>query len=372
MGKEKKIVESLLREAGVKLNGDGPADIRVHNPGFYRRVLTEGSLGLGESYMEGWWDVPALDEFICRLLSASVNKKIRTWKMLPYLMKAILFNYGKKSRAFVIGERHYDIGNDLFERMLDRRMVYSCGYWKDAKNLDEAQEAKLELVCRKLRLEPGMRVIDIGCGWGSFCKYAAEKYDVHVIGVTVSKEQEEYARRLCEGLPVDIRLQDYRDMKEKEYADRIVSIGMFEHVGYKNYRTYMEVVHSLLKKGGLFLLQTIGGNESAVTIDPWMGKYIFPNSMLPSIKQIGEAIEGLFVMEDWHSFGPHYDRTLMAWFENFEEAWDELKERYSEMFYRMWKYYLLVSAGAFRSRYNQLWQIVLSKDGFPGEYIPVR
>jgi cyclopropane-fatty-acyl-phospholipid synthase len=372
MEKEKKIVASLFKEAGIQIDGDNPADIRVHNPLFYKRVLTEGSLGLGESYMEGWWDVSALDDFFHRIIRASLHTKVKSWKMFPYIMRAVIFNYGRKSKAYVIGERHYDIGNDLFEKMLDKRMVYSCGYWKDASTLDEAQEAKLDLVCKKLYLEPGMKVFDIGCGWGSFCRFAAERYGVQAVGITVSRKQVEYAREVCRGLPIEIRLQDYRDIEEEGYADRVVSIGTFEHVGYKNYRTFMKMVHRLLKKDGLFLLQTIGGNESVLTIDPWMGKYIFPNSMLPSIKQIGASIERLFYMEDWHSFGPDYDRTVMSWYRNFDAAWDELRSNYSEMFYRIWKYYLLLSAGAFRARYNQLWQIVLSREGFSGEYLPVR
>ncbi len=372
MEKEKKIVASLFKEAGIELNGENPADIRVHNPQFYRRVLADGSLGLGESYMEGWWDAEALDEFANRILRASLHKKVKTLKALPSLIKAMVLNYGGKSKAFVIGERHYDRDTSLFRNMLDKRMVYSCGYWKDARTLDEAQEAKLELVCNKLFLKPGMNVFDIGCGWGSFCKFAAEKYGARTVGVTVSKRQAEFGSELCKGLPVEIRFQDYREITEQEHADRIVSIGMFEHVGYKNYRVFMKVVHRLLKKGGLFMLQTVGGNESAVTLDPWMGKYIFPNALVPSIKQIGASIEGLFVMEDWHSFSADYDKTLMSWFRNFDASWGELKSQFGEMFYRMWKYYLLVSAGAFRSGYNQLWQIVLSKEVPSGHYSPVR
>ena len=371
-GREKKIVSSLFREAGIEVNGDRPADIRVNHPGFYRRVLTKGSLGLGESYMEGWWDAHALDEFANLLLRASLQKKVAKLKVLSHVLRAAIFNYGRKSRAFAVGERHYDRDDVLFEKMLDKRMVYSCAYWKDARTLDEAQAAKLDLVCRKLSLKPGMMVFDIGCGWGSFCKYAAEKYGVRAVGVTVSQRQVDRGREMCSGLPVEIRLQDYREIEEREWADRIVSIGMFEHVGYKNYGSFMKTVHRLLKRDGLFLLQTIGGNESSLTIDPWMGKYIFPNSMVPSIKQIGAAIEGLFVMEDWQCLSADYDKTLMSWFGNFHRSWDELRAHFSEIFYRMWKYYLLVSAGAFRSRYNRLWQIVLSRKEFPGKYVPVR
>jgi cyclopropane-fatty-acyl-phospholipid synthase len=254
--------------------------------------------------------------------------------------------------------------------MLDKRMVYSCGYWKKASSLDEAQEAKLDLICRKLGIEEGMKVLDIGCGWGSFARFVAEKYGAVVDGVTVSKEQAEFARKSCINLPVQIKLEDYRHIKGQ--YDRITSIGMFEHVGYKNYPTFMKVVNRLLSDNGLFLLHTIGRNTSVRSNDPWIDKYIFPNSMLPSIKQIGSAIENLFVMEDLHNFSTDYDMTLMAWFENFDSNWEKLKPRYSERFYRMWKYYLLMCAGSFRSRHFQLWQIVFSKNGVLGGYTSIR
>ena len=265
--------------------------------------------------------------------------------------------------AFEVGERHYDLGNDLYQAMLDKRMNYTCGYWKDAATLDEAQEAKLDLVCRKIGLQPGMRVLELGCGWGSFAKYAAEKYGAEVLGVTVSKEQVALGMEQCQGLPVELRLQDYREV-EGTY-DAVISIGVMEHVGYKNYRTYMQVVDRCLKEDGIAFVHTIGGNRSATSSDPWTNKYIFPNGMLPSIAQLGAAMEGLFVMEDWHNFGPHYDRTLMAWHANFEAAWPELKANYDERFYRMWRYYLLSCAGGFRSRNNQLWQIVMTRTGTP-------
>jgi len=378
MSKLEEVLKPLLLSAGIELNGPGDIDIQVKNPDFYKRVLQTGSLGLGESYMDGWWEVKKLDEFIYHVLNASLDKKVKAWKLLPYIASALILNSGKRSKAFEIGEKHYDLGNTLFQKMLDKRMVYSCAYWKDAQNLDDAQEAKLDLICRKLYLKPGMRVLDVGCGWGSFCRYAAEKYDVEVVGITVSKEQVALGMELCKGLNVDIRLQDYRTLNtevhpaEKKLFDRVVSVGMIEHVGYKNYMTYMKIIHNSLKEDGLFLLQTIGENKSTVATDPWTEKYIFPNSMLPSIKQLAASIEDLFMMEDWHNFGGYYDKTLMCWFDNFEHSWDEIKSDYDERFYRMWKYYLLSAAGGFRARKNQLWQIVLSKRGVPAGYQSVR
>lgn len=287
-----------------------------------------------------------------------------------HILRAILLNPSGKARAFQVGERHYDLGNRLYRGMLDRRMVYSCGYWKNADNLDAAQEAKLDLICRKLGLKRGDRVLDVGCGWGSFAEYAAERYGVEVVGITVSKEQVVLGNESCRGLPVELRLLDYRDM-EGEF-DHVVSIGMFEHVGLRNYRIYMEKVRQCLKDGGLFLLQTIGGNDSVTKLDPWFEKYIFPNSLIPSIRQISAAAEGLFVMEDWHNFGADYDPTLMSWFRNFDRNWDSLSEIYDERFYRMWRYYLLSSAGTFRARCLQVWQIVFSKEGVRGGYLTVR
>lgn len=366
----KKKIQNLLDLADIKINGDRDSDIQVHDDRLYRRVLLGGSLALGESYMDGWWDAKALDKFFYKVLDAKLNKKISSLPALPGLLKSKALNLQNKVRARIVGEQHYDVGNNLFKEMLDKRMVYSCGYWKDAQNLDDAQEAKMELICQKIKIEEGMTVLDIGCGWGSFAKYAAEKYQARVVGITISKEQVKLAEKLCKNLPVEIRLQDYRDVKEK--FDRVVSVGMFEHVGKKNYRKYMQVVYDRLKDGGLFLLHTIGGNKSVTAIDPWLNKYIFPNAMLPSVKQIGKAAENLFVLEDWHSFGSDYDRTAMAWHENFINKWGKIKENYDDRFYRMWTYYLLRCAGVFRSRKYQLWQIVYSKDGVPDGYTSIR
>jgi cyclopropane-fatty-acyl-phospholipid synthase len=284
-------------------------------------------------------------------------------------IEARLRNRQSKSEAMGRGKNHYELGNDLYRAMLDKRLVYTCAYWKGAHNLDEAQEAKLDLTCRKLGLEKGMRVLDIGCGWGSFAKFAAERYGVEVVGITVAERQVELGRELCRGLPVEIRLQDYRDMDEE--FDHIVSLGMFEHVGYKNYPEYMQVAHRCLRDGGLFLLHTIGGNESRRETEPFIDKHIFPNSMIPSITQIGSAIEGLFVMEDWHNLSTDYDRTLCSWHANFDRHWASLSRHYDEAFRRKWRYYLLQCAGSFRARKNQLWQIVLSKNRF-AQYQSIR
>jgi cyclopropane-fatty-acyl-phospholipid synthase len=358
------ILRGLLDLAEVEINGKNPWDIQVNNPHFYERILRESSLGLGESYVDGWWDCEAIDEMINRVLLANLDVKVRgNWKIAVHILRSKLLNLQSPAKAYEVGQHHYDLGNELYCAMLDRRLNYTCAYWKNAKTLDEAQEAKLDLVCRKIGLQPGMKVLELGCGWGSFAKYAAEKYGAHVLGVTVSKEQVAMGMEMCKGLPVELRLQDYREVQGT--YDAVISIGIMEHVGYKNYHTYMEVVNRCLKKDGVAFIHTIGGNESATTGEAWSTKYIFPNGMLPSIAQLGAAMENLFVMEDWHNFGPYYDRTLMAWTANFENAWPALKAHYDERFHRMWRYYLLNSAGAFRSRHEHLWQIVMTRTGTP-------
>lgn len=366
-------IKTILEKADIKLNGTRPWDIKVNNPRWYDRVLSEGSLGLGESYMDGLWDVPELDKLSYKIfrnkLYEDVLKMGQFWLTL-FILRAKLFNLQNKLKSREVGKKHYDVGNELYENMLDKRMVYTCAYWKDAKNLDEAQENKLKLVCEKLNLKKGQRILDIGCGWGSFAKYAVENYGVSVVGVTISAEQAKLARELCQGLSVEIKLQDYREIEGK--FDHVVSLGMFEHVGYKNYEIYMQVVSRVLKDDGLFLLQTFGNIKSVSVSDRWLNKYIFPGGMTPSVAQIGRAIENLLVMEDWHNFGADYDKTLMAWHRNFINSWDKIKDKYDVRFKRMWEYYLLSLAGAFRARKIQLWQIVFSKKGVKGGYKSIR
>lgn len=366
-----KTVSDILAVAGIKINGSDPWDLQIHNEKFYKRVLSQGTLGLGESYMDGWWDCAQLDEFICRALRADLYKHAKFgWKVMMEMLMDKALNMQAKGKAARNAQRHYDIGNRLYQLMLDKRMNYSCGYWKNTNSLDVAQENKLDLICRKIQLQAGQRVLDIGCGWGGFAKFAAERYGAEVVGVTVSHNQLALAKEMCKGLPVEIRLQDYRDVNEQ--FDHIVSIGMVEHVGYRNYRTFMQTAACCLKDDGLFLLHTIGHAFSKTSSDPFSNTYLFPNSLLPSVKQLAAAAEHIFLIEDLHNFGAHYDLTLMAWFKNFDSNWDELKEEYDERFYRMWKYYLLTYAGGFRARNNQLWQIVLSKKGVPGGYESVR
>lgn len=369
--KYREVIENLLTIAGVKIDGPEGFDIQIKNADFYKRVLSQGILGLGEAYMDGWWDAKELDQFICKVLRANLRPKMRAdAKTILHYMRSRFANLQTKSKAVKAIHKHYDIGNNLYQKMLGPSMAYTCAYWKDAKNLDEAQYAKFDLICKKVGLAPGMKILELGCGFGTFMKFAAEHYGVTAVGYTISEEQVKLGRELCKGLPVEIKFADYREATEK--FDRVVSIGLMEHVGYKNYRQFMELSRNCLKDEGLFLAHTIGNNISMHATDPWINKYIFANSNLPSLKQITTAFEGLFVMEDFHNIGADYDKTLMAWFENFNNNWGSLKPEYDDRFYRMWKYYLLSCAGAFRSRDIQLWQMVFSKQGVPGGYKPVR
>ena len=371
MSYSKAAIEHLLLSTGVKINGTEPYDISVHHSDFFSRILKEGSLGFGESYVEGWWDCKELDTLFYKLFKAGIEKKIKSnWQLAFLFAKAKLLNLQTRSRAQKAIAHHYDIGNVLYERMLDPLMMYSCGYWKNVTGLNEAQEQKLKLICEKLDLKPGQKVLDIGCGWGGFAYYAAKNYGVNVVGITISKEQRNVAIMKCQGLKVEIRLQDYRDINEK--FDRIVSIGMLEHVGYKNYRTFINIICDNLTAEGICLLHFIGSNVKEIKTDPWIHRYIFPNGVIPSLSQIGEAIEGKLIMEDCHNIGPHYDYTLMSWKENFKNSWESLKSDYDAPFYRMWNYYLSCSAASFRSRRLNLWQLVLTKPSFSASYESVR
>jgi cyclopropane-fatty-acyl-phospholipid synthase len=367
------VLQQLAAQCGVQFNGDAPWDIQVHNDALYTRILSQGSLGFGESYMDGDWECKRLDQLFHRLLSANADEKMTGWARVRFLMQVLrhrLFNLQSTRRAFQVGEQHYDIGNDVFEAMLDPTMSYSCAYWHHADNLTQAQHNKLDMICRKLELKPGEKLLEIGCGWGGLARFAAEHYGVEVVGITVSREQQKLAQQRCAGLPVDIQLCDYREL-EGEF-DKIVSVGMFEHVGEKNYPVYFDTVTRLLKDSGLFLLHTIGIYKTIHRVDPWIDKYIFRNGKLPSAEQIAQVLDRRLLIEDWHNFGHDYYLTLMAWWENFDAAWPKLAHNYDERFYRMWKYYLLCCAGFFKSRQGQLWQLVLSKRSRPEVYRSVR
>jgi cyclopropane-fatty-acyl-phospholipid synthase len=363
-------IERLLEGSGVALDGTEPWDIRVVDPRMFARTLAQGSLGFGDAYVDGWWNTDDLPGCLERLILHGADR--RSGRKLRRVLAARhrLWNVQNGAGGWAVGRRHYDLGDDLFSAMLGARLVYSCAYWAEARDLDAAQLAKLDLVCRKLQLAPGMRVLDIGCGWGEALKFAAERYGVRGVGVTVSTEQAETARRLCGDLPIEIRLADYRSLDEP--FDRIFSIGMFEHVGFRNHATYFDVARRCLDSQGLFLLHTIGTQTGLRTPDPWMERYIFPNSAIPRLDDLVAAAAPRFVIADLHNFGLDYVRTLEAWRQNFDAAWPRLEPRYGAEFHRLWHYYLGASIASFRAGRNHLWQFVLAPPGRRAIYRSVR
>lgn len=356
----KQIFTDLLGQADIEIDGDRAWDIQIHDDAFYKRALAGGSLALGESYMDGWWTCKSLDQFFDRLLRAGLSQKVVPLSAKIFVARSKLMNLQSKIGSRAVIDTHYQLSPALFMSFLDPYNQYTCGYFKGTHELNQAQENKLDLICRKLQLREGDKVLDIGCGWGGFAKFAAECYGAHVTGMTISDKQLAYAQDLCSGLPVNFVKSDYRDFTGPDF-DKVLVCGMIEHVGYKNYRNLFEVAHRSLKDGGLFLLHTIGRHRSGSNTDAWMHKYIFPNAMMPAPKQLTTAAEQLFALNDWHSFGTYYDNTLMAWNENFVDNWSDLSEEYDDRFFRMWTYYLQMCAGTFRSNKKQLWQIVFAK-----------
>jgi cyclopropane-fatty-acyl-phospholipid synthase len=362
-------LQGLFASADIRLGGDRPWDIRVLDKRFYRVVLAGGTLGFGESYMDGWWECDALDEMCCRAIRARLEERVSlNVPTALAITSSFLFNLQTRSRSKEVGIRHYDVGNDLFEGMLDPSMQYSCAWFRDTDDLAQAQREKMDLICRKLGLEKGMSLLDIGCGWGGLARHAAEHYGCRVVGITISEEQRRYGADVSRGLPVEIRLQDYREISEQ--FDRVVSVGMLEHVGPKNYPQYMRKVFQTLRQGGVFLCQSIAANQASLYPDPWVARYIFPNSMLPSAAQVAKAAEKLLVLEDVQNLGSDYEKTLKAWESNFSRSWPRFESRYGERFYRMWRFYLLSCAGAFKARSLQVFQFVFSKGGT--RYLPSR
>lgn len=354
-----------------------------HIPSGVLKSLTRGGLyELGEAYIRGEWDAPNLVGLMRHAFTQSssipVNYSKLSARFIGFLIADRVRNAQIENGAFEVGRKHYDLGNDLFSAMLDREtMTYTCGYWKDAQTLEEAQVAKIDLLCRKLHLQPGMRVLDIGCGWGNFAQYAAKKYGVSVVGLTISKEQAALARKRCAGLDVTILLQDYQ--KFEGIFDRVVSIEMIEAVGRKNMASFFSMVQRCLRRGGLFALQAISAEtfsrSSAVTLDQyvlWLQKRIFPNGYLPNMRHLTQPALSGMVIEDLHNFSFDYALTLQAWFERFEAAWPTLSHAYGEPFRRMWTYYLRGCEALFRERMVQLYQIVYSHGGELSGYAAVR
>lgn len=364
----KPLFENLLEGTGVRLGGDRPWDIRVNREQLYRRAF-RGSLGIGESYLDGDWDCEALDELFRRVLSADIQRKplIRASRALKSLQSR-LTNLQTPRRSRAVAEEHYDIDHRMYALFLGPWNQYTCCFFDGTDDLERAEVIKLELLCDKLELKAGDRLLDIGCGWGGFARYAASTRGCEVTGISLSDEQIRYATEYTRGLPVTIRRLDYRDLPDSDLApfDKISIVGMIEHVGYKNYPGLLEIVHEMLKPDGLFLLHTIGNNERSTVVDPWIEKYIFRNSMVPAMTQLAHAAEGRFVIEDWENYGHYYVPTLQAWHDRFNANWDRIRalktaRPFDERFRRMWNYYLMSSKAAFDVEQLHLWQLVMTR-----------
>lgn len=382
----RKLVTRAFHDAGIAIGGDEPGDIKVTRDRFYRRAALFESLGIGDSYRDG--------DFVCGDLSAFFDKLMvcRQEEHLTALKKGTadpgastslleawiklrqeFGNQQSMAKASKSITHHYDIGNELYEPMLGETMAYSCGYWAGAKTLDQAQRNKYRLICEKVGLKPGMRVLEIGCGWGGFAAYAAGEFGVAVVGVSLSKEQINYAQAkykdLHETRRIDLRLMDYRAIPKNfgEEFDAVVSIGMFEHVGPRNYDDYMRIAWGAMKPAGVFLLHSIVGCGG---IDPFFWYRIFPGGVLPVEEQIAKAARPYFAVEHVENFGYDYSLTLAQWWKNFEAAWPQIRKsgHYDEKFYRMWEFYLKSVAAAFKVRRVQLEQWTLSKCGIPGGF----
>ena len=361
----------LLASADIHLNGSRPWDIQIKHPQTLQRLLSQGGSALGESYMDGWWECQAIDLMVERAMRAGLQEKLATPRAWWESFKGGMRPRDGVDQSRIVGRMHYAVGNQVFQAMLDPYMAHSCAYWVEgAQTLEEAQIAKLEMVCRKLQLRPGMRVLDMGCGWGSFMRYAAEHYGVTVLGLSNVPHQIELGKTLARHLPVQFELSDYAQFNTdgKSKFDRIVSIGTFEQLGQAHVAAFFETAKRCLKDDGWMLLQTQGKSNRQRLLDAWNDKYIYPQGYLPRLDEVTQASEAHFVVEDVHNIGADHDRTLLHWHQRFEMAWPQLRLSHDERFYRMWRFHLLSSAASFRTRHHQMWQLVLSPKGLHKVY----
>lgn len=356
------IISNLLEKMDIQVGGNRAWDIQIHSPDFARRVMTMGGLGLGDSYIEGDWDANSVDSFINHILRARLDKEIKSFGMSISSLKSRFHSLAKGQKPWKFQDVLRNLPNEFFEAILGTNMSFTSGYWAaGAKTLEEAQQARRDMTCKKLNLKQGMRLLDAGSGWGGFSAFAAEHYGVECVCISSFKGQHEWASQHYAHLPIEF-VQNESLMLDGMF-DCIVSIDRFEHLPQKNYRVYLEMGDRILEEDGLLLLQSTGKNERRLNGKHWFDTHILQNNSLPTIAQIAGATNGLFVMEDMHNFGSDYDKTLMAWYQNFEAAWPALQKQYKfdEKLYRTWKYYLLSSAGAYRANDLQQWQCIFSK-----------
>jgi cyclopropane-fatty-acyl-phospholipid synthase len=366
----RRIITGVLEQADIRVGGDRPWDLRIHHDRFFPRAM-RGSLGVGESYMDGDWDAGSLIEFFRKTMDAGLQMHpLLRINRVAKEVHARFRNLQTRRRSRAVAEEHYDLDHRMYAQFLGPWNQYTCCFFDGTDDLEEAELCKLEMICDKLEIESGDRVLDIGCGWGGFAKYAASTRGCSVVGISLSDEQIEYARDYTEGLPVEIHRMDYRDLPESPLGtfDKVLICGMIEHVGYRNYRQLMKVVHTVLAQDGLFLLHTIGNRHNTAVVEPWIEKYIFRNSMAPSMQQLTRAAADLFVIEDWENYGHYYVPTLQAWHDNFNRNWDRIRaldgpRPFDERFRRMWNFYLMSSRAAFEVEDLHLWHLVMTRYG---------
>lgn len=341
-------------------------DIIVNNNNFYTKLLKHGEIGLGESYVDKDWDSNNLEETLYNLIINQKKIENAIIKNSPNLIIKKLLDI--PSDIFSTDNTkndikfHYDIGNKLYENMLGKSMLYSCAYfYKQGLSLDEAQYAKLDLIAKKLNLKEGMRVLDIGCGFGTAAIYLSKKFNVNILGISLSKEQINYFNSIYTGTQVQVIYKDYRELtrEHNNSYDCIYSIGMFEHIGINNHIDYYNKCFKLLKTNGTMLIHTIVSNKRLYSHNSWITKYIFPGAELPHISDFTKKYTDNWLLQDLQCIGKSYSKTLLAWKKNINDS--SVFNNYDDKFKRTWNYYLLLCSAAFRAREITVFQLVYFK-----------
>ncbi len=347
------------------LSRSGAVTLRLKSPNCAKQILAKGFLGFGEAYMASELEVDGDLQELMRLgIRIGFDRSpISRWqRLLFWVLRMTTANTCNRACENIC--HHYDQGDDFYALYLDPTMTYSCAYFRGLDDsLEQAQRQKYDHIARKLLLQPGERLLDIGCGWGGMLIHAVQNYGVAALGNTISRSQYQYARDKVKDLGLDNRIEvvfeDYRNLTGK--FDKVVSIGMFEHVGKEFIPVFMKKLDELLIQGGLGLLHTIG-KDAPSDSDPWMWKYIFPGSYLPTLDEIVREMgrRGFSVL-DVENLRLHYARTLDLWAENFERHADRLRQMFDDVFVRMWRLYLHCSAAGFKYGESRVYQILFSK-----------
>ena len=354
-----------LWDGEIIVHGNQPVvSLRFRSKEGAKKVLCNGFLGFGEAYMADDLDVEGdLQELLRLGIRLRYDRQnLSLWQKIRFLTHS-LATRNTLDRAPQNIEHHYDIGDEFYQLFLDQTLTYSCGYFTgESDSLEQAQLNKYEHICRKLNLLPGENLLDIGCGWGGMLIYAAQNYHVKGLGVTLSRNQYERAKRKIKELGLHnhtrVALADYREITGE--FDKFVSIGMFEHVGKTFIPQFMRKLSSLLKKGGIGLLHTIG-KESESPGDPWILRFIFPGGHIPNLTEIVRemGLAGLSVL-DLENLRLHYAHTLDLWADNYEKNLDRVKQTFDEPFVRMWRLFLNASSVGFKYGSSRLYQILFS------------